>query len=147
MIKKLLCAVFLSSIVLLVILQNDPWIKQSITTSIKTNVEKTYGIIFTGTVDHLNVFSPRCELIKVTAKPIDSAAWQWRAERLILEYSWWHLLWYQRIDLHITLEDVEAVSDKQNTQLYIADHIYALFNGSQTTIPVIIKSLTFNPGS
>lgn len=147
MIKKIAYAIGLSSILLLVLLQNDSWVKQSIAASIKTNVEKTYGTLFTGTVEHLNFFSPTCELVNVTMKPMNDPHWQWQAERLTLQCSWWHLLWYQNIDLYITIEELEAFSIKEKNKIAITDHIYSLFSGQKTIIPVIIKSLTFKPAS
>jgi len=146
MIKKLLCALILGIVCLLLIAQNDAWVKQVIADSVKNGFEKNFGATFVATIDSINFFSPSCEFVNVFVEPIDHQDWKWQAKRLTLQFSWLNFLLHRSIGLQVAFENIEMWSAKRENRIAIWDHVRLFFTGVGT-IPIVIKSISLNPAS
>ena len=94
----------------------------------KTKFNQAFHADFCATVDSLDFFNPRCELINVNVNAADSNEWNWQAQRFTFSFSWWNILWHQRMYLHIAAESLTSWSKKKSNTIPLFDHIFSFAN-------------------
>lgn len=145
MIKKLVASFFLGVICLLLVSQNDAWVKQQSVFRIQKIFEQTLGSLFNATADRIDFFTPSCQYINVSCQPVGNSSWSWSAKRLSIQFSWLDLLWSQAINLNVVFEDFQGMSTKKENEVPLFDHIKLIMAGTGSLIPVYVKSISLKP--
>ncbi|MFI5333155.1 MAG: translocation/assembly module TamB domain-containing protein [Candidatus Babeliales bacterium] len=134
----------IGSLITLVCMQYDPWVKQRVGKAFKELFETSIGCRMHCSVQSLHLWQPALVLQDVRVTPRDEQApWYWTAKRLIVSCNWWHVCCYGIIDLHVVLEDSHTYSSVSHGVLAINDHVNTLFFGSSSSIPLFTKSVIY----
>lgn len=144
MIRATMCGLLLGCLITIGIFQHDVRIKETVGTAFKQLFETSIKCHMRGTVESLNIWRPALVLRDVHVIPLhQDEQWEWKSERLIVSCTWWHILVYGIVDLHVVLENADIYSVYAHNVLAINSHINALLFGTSSTIPLAIKSVIY----
>ncbi|HZW60660.1 MAG TPA: translocation/assembly module TamB domain-containing protein [Candidatus Babeliales bacterium] len=148
MIQKIVIALFIGCAATAFLMQDDPWIKESIGSRFRKEFEKSGKCVMSGTVDSVNLFAPHIIFSDVTVGPSDGTdSWQWQAGFYKISFSWLHLLCFGSIDMHIELDDFHAHSMMSNNMPTVSEHMNALMYAPMGDIVMFIKAIQFRRAS
>src|SRR5438552_13461865 len=106
MIQKIFMALLIGCAATAMIMQDDPWIQESIGSRFRKEFEKSGKCIMSGKVQSVNLFTPYITFSDVLVGPCDgSDSWQWQAGSYKIAFSWLHLLCFGSIDMHVELDN------------------------------------------
>lgn len=146
--------IFLSLLIIfasgLLWLQNDARVHAYIGNQIKSGYEQATGCIFDFKVKNINVLGPDIVLEQVSARPqpLSAQTWQWQCDTCTINFSWFSLLFYGTVGLNLTLDNLYTSSPLTGGALAIInEHVASLLAGPAMSVPVYLKTITFNNGT
>jgi len=147
LISTIIASLFGGAACTLLVLQYNPAIKKLLENKIITMFENSIECKMEGSLSYINFFNPTISLSNVFTRPQNANTWKWNCENYTLNFSWLHFLWYGTIDLHVTVENIHATSDIQNSQPTIMEHIQKIIEGIPQNVSIVLKSITFKKAS
>lgn len=145
-IARIILAVFIAAVVVLAVIEEDPWFKEHLSASINTYASATYRCNFAAQLKRFSLLGAEVELQNIQASSSEKDEWQWQARRVTLSFSWLSLLTRRELDAHVSIYGVEASSRVKGSTIPIIDHIKGYFQASQFFIPVFLRSIKLQHG-
>ncbi|MCX5922236.1 MAG: translocation/assembly module TamB domain-containing protein [Candidatus Dependentiae bacterium] len=150
MIKKIIFAVLLGFVATVVFVQNHQWVHDRAAQKVAIILESIGNCTVEFKVQRVNLFSPSVTLEQVKAYPksfnaqfSDAAPWSWESKTLTLSCSWFTLLFYGMVGLHVHLKDLQGQTIIEQGRIAVVEqHIRGMIEGPSDA-PVFLKSLTF----
>lgn len=144
MIKKIILALGIGCLLTVILLQDDPWLKQWVERTFIQAFQLSGNCRMTGTLQNLNLVWPHMEFNDVIISSCSDSEWHWAAEKFKISFSWLHVLCFGSVAVHVEIDTMHSDSRYKDNRLAIMEHILALFYAPSGFIPIVIKSLTFN---
>ena len=142
MLKKIIAAVLLGGVGTIFVLQNDYDIKTTLAANVRAGFFQMFSSDLRADVKQIGILSPVIELENITVKPCNDDSWSWACKKYKGQFSWWHLLRYGVLALHVTIEDFELSSKIENNELAVRKHIEKLLEAPALPITMVIQSIT-----
>lgn len=139
MIKQIFCGIILGFIIIIISLQNDPYINKIISDGFKEAFENALDCTIDCTIDKVDFLQPGIHLSNVTVTPRNGAqGWSWTAARYDMYCSWWHLITKGIVNLHVDMEEVVAHSHIVKGDLAIMPHLQKMAIGDPN-VPMFVN--------
>src|SRR5579872_942031 len=142
LVRHFVIALALGICAALVVIGNDPWVKNYVGTAIKQAYARSFNCSMSACVERVNFIFPTLEFSQVTVAPQSSNAWSWRAQRMTMTFSWLQLMRSRAVDVHVQFDRLQARSQLTDTNLEIMEHVNRLIYSS-SPVPINLKSLIF----
>jgi len=130
-----------SFIVGVALIQNHTTVKYFAAQKISQLMKESLDCNFNHTIDSFNLFKLQLTCKDIHVTPINHNLWSWHCHKLTFDFSWFSLLFHQKLDANITTEGLVTRSICDHASLPIADHLKRLFFGAKLNVPLAIKSL------
>lgn len=129
------------------IAQEDPWVTKKAESLFKTLFASSLDCSFSCRVKRVNFFVPSIELEDVQVRPLAGSGWMWKAKKYDTKCTWASILGVRKLDLHITMEGLEATTTMDSTnQPAIMAHLKRVIAISSGNLPLMLKELCINKG-
>lgn len=142
----MLISLLLGLIVLSAIIQSNKQCKEQIESVIKTAFAQSFACQADGHLQAINIFSGNLTAINIAAQAPDSAAWQWKAKKLTISWSWLNAFFMKVLPLEVTLTDIQAESIFDGHTLALNNHLKNLLEGLEG-LPITLQSLRIVNGN
>jgi len=142
---RVIVAMLVGVFVALVILEEDPQVKEKVGTYINTFMSTTYSCCFDAKVKRISLFTGEIELQAVTVSACNSAQWSWCADHITVSISLVRLITERICAISYALQGLQAHTVMQGTHMPLLDHIKDLVV-IPSSIPTEFVGLTVHQG-
>jgi len=145
MLKKLLVALLIGLCVTLYIAQDDSWVRETIGHYLKKTFEDELDCSIHFNLHELNFFSPRMVLKEIRVYPRGEKGWAWQCDQSEIAFSWFNLLGYGTVDMHVVMDSLQAESTIKNGGICLWDeHMQKVMTMPYMFFPTFLKTLAIN---
>lgn len=135
MIKKIVLALILGVATAMLIFERDPWVQARIGNAFKDYFSTTYQCSMTAEVEDVTLLHPSLVLRDVAVTGRADAAWQWRAARFTVGFSWWQLLMYGIASLYVHMVDMHTDIPSFADATRLKEHLMLMTTAGNTGVP------------
>jgi hypothetical protein len=142
MFKRAIVGLVLGLIGTTIFIQNDPWVREKLTSWLQAELEKAFQCSVSLSVSSCDLLFPSIELSNVSMHAHDGS-WQWHADRYRTGFSWVRFLSSGAIALWAVVDSVDAETDIHNGSVAIVPHLYELMKGPDLPVPAYVSHILF----
>lgn len=147
MIKKIIFSFFVSILGIIFVAQYDPWVQETYALFACKYIEQGSVCKVVCTPKAVQFFMPEIILDDVNVVSASGTDWGWKAKRVTVSFSWWHLIRYKRIDMQVQLYGCRVESSVVNDTLAILPHLYRFFALSSMPVAISVKLIELHESS
>lgn len=150
MIKQLITACIIGTLITLYHAQHDPWIQQHVAHAVCNQMSTALACTIThDEVEELRIFGGSITLrtLHVSSNNPQQEPWSWHADSFRLSFSWLDLLLYGTLDLTVAMHNLAAESAFYEEYPAITAHIQTMIAGPPLAVPIILKEITLHKAS
>ncbi len=138
---RLVVATVIASGLLVVVVQNDPWIKKQVQDSVESLFSSLFECQFSCHVSSINIFMGKLVLDCVHVRSLDGVSWQWNADEMRASLSLLPYITQGSGALDLVVSSVDVRSSVAKNGLAIQNHLMLLGKKPPFDVPVSVRSI------
>lgn len=145
--SKLFFILIFAGIFLIIVIEEDGWLKQQLEQKITTAFNSSFNCTFTTKVSRIRFFAGSIELTNTHAQDPHGDTWHWHADTITINFSWLKTIINKKLAADITIKNIKLSSLLEGKELAIMPHIKAFITPGAITIPFEPKRLIIQQGT
>ena len=144
-IKYIFLALLMGVATIMYLLDHDPAFSRYVEEHVQRIFLNSFKSVLKGKVKHVWLLTGEIELENVTVTSPYDDSWYWQAEQFVLHFSWLSLVLKGKIDVSVSLHNLESQSLLTGNDIAIVDHLKSFIAGA-AGFPATLKMLTITKG-